>query len=119
MMIFLRWRCRARTPRGWPYPAWSDNPARSDDEAPNREQRPDQAVIPFRGVLVGAYRQSSQLAPCQLRCHLEAGRGQWGTALIEHPPSGLTGEHPCAAGVAEVELDGCSGCRLSPVLGRK
>src|SRR5262245_57939736 len=61
------------------------NPARSDDGAPGRRAAARRGCHPLRSVLVGAYRQSGQLAP-----HVTAPGMPDGST----PPVCLTGDTP-------------------------
>src|SRR5215471_16664682 len=56
-MIFLRSLCYPRIPR-----VVHRTRRRSNDDAPDSEERPDQAVISFHGVLTGADGKARQLA---------------------------------------------------------
>jgi len=57
-MIFLRWLCCPKRPMRGAQIRHGQTMV-----PPDGEQRPDEAVIPFRSALVGGYRQSGQLAP--------------------------------------------------------
>jgi hypothetical protein len=88
----------------------------SHDDPPDGEKRHQQSFISFGSILTCADRQTCQLASRHLRSHPEGSCRRPGGASIEHPPPGLTGEDPCAADVAEVELDRRPQYCLSPVL---